>query len=123
MAASLDDKYLLEQGRVFFSGTQALVRVLLDQRRRDRSEERRGGEEGRSRGGPGHLKKKDGIGDVAVTGVETCALPICICSSRAVYFSPEPRRWCAFCSISAGGIDRKSGGEGKRGDLGGGPVI
>jgi len=35
MAASLDDKYLLEQGRVFLSGTQALVRVLLDQRRRD----------------------------------------------------------------------------------------
>ena len=33
---SLDDKYLREQGRVFLSGTQALVRVALDQRRRDR---------------------------------------------------------------------------------------
>ncbi len=35
MAASLDDKYLREQGGVFLSGTQALVRLALDQRRRD----------------------------------------------------------------------------------------
>jgi len=33
---SLADKYLLEQGTVFLSGTQALVRVLLDQVRSDR---------------------------------------------------------------------------------------
>jgi indolepyruvate ferredoxin oxidoreductase len=33
---SLDDKYLLERGEVFLSGTQALVRLLLEQRRRDR---------------------------------------------------------------------------------------
>jgi indolepyruvate ferredoxin oxidoreductase len=33
---SLADKYLLEQGTVFLSGTQALVRVLLDQVRADR---------------------------------------------------------------------------------------
>ena len=32
---TLDDKYLLEQGRVYMSGTQALVRLLLTQRRRD----------------------------------------------------------------------------------------
>ena len=34
---SLADKYLLEQGTVFLSGTQALVRVLLDQVRADRA--------------------------------------------------------------------------------------
>jgi indolepyruvate ferredoxin oxidoreductase len=33
---SLSDKYLLEQGTVFLSGIQALVRVLLDQVRSDR---------------------------------------------------------------------------------------
>jgi indolepyruvate ferredoxin oxidoreductase len=33
---TLTDKYLLEQGTVFLSGTQALVRVLLDQVRADR---------------------------------------------------------------------------------------
>jgi indolepyruvate ferredoxin oxidoreductase len=32
---SLDDKYDLAQGRVFLSGTQAIVRLLLEQRRRD----------------------------------------------------------------------------------------
>jgi indolepyruvate ferredoxin oxidoreductase len=34
-AVDLDDKYLLEEGVVYLSGTQALVRVLLEQRRRD----------------------------------------------------------------------------------------
>ena len=34
-AVSLDDKYELAQGRVFMSGTQAIVRLLLEQRRRD----------------------------------------------------------------------------------------
>ena len=33
---SLDDRYLLERGRVFLSGVQALVRVPLDQHRADR---------------------------------------------------------------------------------------
>lgn len=32
---SLDDKYVLEQGTIFLSGIQALVRVLLDQHRAD----------------------------------------------------------------------------------------
>ena len=32
---SLDDKYTAESGRVFMTGTQALVRLPLDQRRRD----------------------------------------------------------------------------------------
>ncbi|MGN6584146.1 MAG: indolepyruvate ferredoxin oxidoreductase family protein [Rhizobiaceae bacterium] len=33
----LEDRYLRESGRVFLTGTQALVRVALDQARRDRS--------------------------------------------------------------------------------------
>jgi len=33
----LDDRYLKESGRVFMTGTQALVRVVLDQARRDRA--------------------------------------------------------------------------------------
>ena len=32
---SLDDKYALEEGRVFLTGTQALVRLAFEQRRRD----------------------------------------------------------------------------------------
>ena len=32
---SLDDKYRLERGRIFLNGTQALVRLALEQRRRD----------------------------------------------------------------------------------------
>ena len=34
-AVSLDDKYALEQGRVFMSGIQALVRLPMMQRQRD----------------------------------------------------------------------------------------
>ena len=32
---TLDDKYALETGRVFLTGTQALVRLPMMQRRRD----------------------------------------------------------------------------------------
>ena len=32
----LSDRYSIEQGRVFLTGTQALVRIMLDQARRDR---------------------------------------------------------------------------------------
>ena len=35
-AVSLDDRYLLERGRIYLSGVQALVRVPLDQHRADR---------------------------------------------------------------------------------------
>ena len=34
-AVSLDDKYTLESGRIFLTGTQALVRLPMMQRRRD----------------------------------------------------------------------------------------
>ena len=34
---TLDDKYTLERGRVFISGTQALVRLPIMQRQRDRA--------------------------------------------------------------------------------------
>src|ERR687891_1252908 len=33
--ASLEDKYTLERGRVFLTGTQALIRLLMLQRARD----------------------------------------------------------------------------------------
>ncbi|CAO3356538.1 indolepyruvate ferredoxin oxidoreductase family protein [Azospirillum melinis] len=36
-AVTLDDKYLAEHGRVFLNGTQALVRMALLQKRRDRA--------------------------------------------------------------------------------------
>ena len=35
--ATLDDKYTVERGRVFLTGTQALVRLLMLQRTRDRA--------------------------------------------------------------------------------------
>src|SRR5437879_5640547 len=34
-AVSLDDKYAVETGRIFLTGTQALVRLPMMQRRRD----------------------------------------------------------------------------------------
>ncbi len=34
-AVKLDDKYTLDEGRVYLTGTQAIVRLLLSQRRRD----------------------------------------------------------------------------------------
>jgi len=34
-AISLDDKYTLNQGRVFLTGTQALIRLPMLQRQRD----------------------------------------------------------------------------------------
>ncbi len=36
-ATTLDDKYTLETGRVFLSSNQALVRLPIDQSRRDRA--------------------------------------------------------------------------------------
>jgi indolepyruvate ferredoxin oxidoreductase len=32
---TLDDKFLLQDGRVFITGVQALIRILLDRRRLD----------------------------------------------------------------------------------------
>jgi indolepyruvate ferredoxin oxidoreductase len=37
LKASLEDKYTVERGRVFLTGTQALIRLLMLQRERDRS--------------------------------------------------------------------------------------
>jgi len=34
---TLDDKFVLTEGRVFITGVQALLRVLMDQRRLDRA--------------------------------------------------------------------------------------
>ncbi|MFD0890376.1 hypothetical protein ACFQ08_38030, partial [Streptosporangium algeriense] len=36
-ATAPDDRYALEEGQVFMTGTQALVRVILDQMRADRA--------------------------------------------------------------------------------------
>ena len=36
-AYRLEDRYTAREGRVFLTGTQALVRILLDQARRDPS--------------------------------------------------------------------------------------
>src|SRR5262249_60797650 len=36
-AFTLDDKYALESGRIFLTGTQALVRLPMIQRQRDRA--------------------------------------------------------------------------------------
>ena len=35
LAVTLDDKYILERGRVYLTGTQALVRLPMMQRQRD----------------------------------------------------------------------------------------
>ena len=37
LAVTLDDRYALDEGRIYLTGTQALVRLLLVQRRRDRA--------------------------------------------------------------------------------------
>ncbi|HEX6143874.1 MAG TPA: indolepyruvate ferredoxin oxidoreductase family protein, partial [Geminicoccaceae bacterium] len=37
LPVSLDDRYALDEGRIYLSGIQALVRLLLTQRRRDRA--------------------------------------------------------------------------------------
>jgi indolepyruvate ferredoxin oxidoreductase len=34
-AVTLDDKYVLDQGRIYLTGTQALVRLPMMQRQRD----------------------------------------------------------------------------------------
>src|SRR2546422_4378597 len=76
------------------------------------------------------FQAEDGIRDVAVTGVQTCALPIFgerhrpelgrggIGIRRA---RDEQRDGDGCCQLSDG--DRKRVVEGKRGDLGGGRII
>src|SRR2546429_5375842 len=74
------------------------------------------------------FQAEDGIRDVAVTGVQTCALPI---YGRAAGAAARPRGADPHAQASDDETrlrrvrhrDRKSGGEGKRGDLGGRRII
>src|ERR1041384_6113319 len=74
----------------------------------ERSEERRVGKEGRSRGVPDHLKKKDGIRDKLVTGVQTCALPI-YQNYRKRALENHLRGVPMFADLSAGFIEHLKG--------------
>src|SRR5256885_10631940 len=94
------------------------------------------------------FQAEDGIRDYKVTGVQTCALPICHCASAARREPSSPasarsnRASNALIQVSAPGDagsrgllmsprlrsctgrgDRKRGGEGKRGEFGGGRII
>src|SRR3982750_5024712 len=68
------------------------------------------------------FQAEDGIRDLIVTGVQTCALPI---SSGARGRGSSSR--CRRAGRCTGGRrrprDRKRGGVGKRGDFGGGRII
>src|SRR2546422_1721375 len=75
------------------------------------------------------FQAEDGIRDVAVTGVQTCALPI-FRFSRGSTTTATGRRWRCWLKRSSGSAlfprrarERKSGVEGKRGDLGGRRII
>ena len=50
---SLDDKYTLERGRIYISGTQALVRLPMLQQERDRAA---------GRAGPGLVEGQEALG-------------------------------------------------------------
>src|SRR3990172_1834823 len=69
------------------------------------------------------LKKQEGIGDVVLTGVQTCALPIYDVAVQLLHHSPRraPGRDDARPGVDL--RDRKSVVEGKSGDLGGGRII
>src|SRR2546430_17316925 len=74
------------------------------------------------------FQAEDGIRDLTVTGVQTCALPISCPRTGAGASSPasrRPRRSSRAWRWASGGWtkDRKRGGEGKRVDFGGGRII
>src|SRR3712207_9047311 len=90
------------------------------------------------------FQAEDGIRDIGVTGVQTCALPISRPRRRSACrpkrpSPPSARRGSGSCPVARrrsprppcagrgtslpGGRDRKSGGEGKRGDLGGRRIL
>src|SRR2546423_10332979 len=76
------------------------------------------------------FKAEDGIRDKLVTGVQTCALPICRHHDRHCFGLrdrwPRPEQWRSWCRRRprrSSYLDRESGGEGKRVDLGGGRII
>src|SRR5687768_18375423 len=69
------------------------------------------------------FQAEDGIRDVAVTGVQTCALPICIRSAdrrAGGVLWRDSRPGSAWPGSPA--ADRKSGVEGKGVDIGGGRI-
>src|SRR3712207_9104348 len=76
------------------------------------------------------FQAEDGIRDIGVTGVQTCALPICGMSA-AVSMAKElgvkktaaPSAGNAAGAFAAYASDRERGVEGKRVDLGGGRII
>src|SRR2546426_12162220 len=80
------------------------------------------------------FQAEDGIRDYKVTGVQTCALPIC--AARPIILaiidgitsmSGGEGPWCGGAAqlkfTSPGAVDRESVGEGKSGDLGGRRII
>src|SRR5256885_10860133 len=72
------------------------------------------------------FQAEDGIRDYKVTGVQTCALPICV--RQAPPHRDQSLRGAALQMLAGGAAvallgGRKSGGEGKRVDLGGGRII
>src|SRR2546430_17102321 len=80
------------------------------------------------------FQAEDGIRDLTVTGVQTCALPI---SRRMLWVTASSAMTLATVAASPSTvspdrtgrrgrvlrIDRKSGVEGKRGELGGGRIL
>src|SRR2546428_4908138 len=82
------------------------------------------------------FQAEDGIRDLIVTGVQTCALPIWSwdrpSAANAAVRSDDPtttsREWRVACQSSrsigsSGSGERERGGVGKRGDLGGRRII
>src|SRR2546422_693109 len=62
------------------------------------------------------FQAEDGIRDVAVTGVQTCALPISVKRSRSTFFisnslEPRTRKAISLCQIS---VARPSSADGPR---------
>src|ERR1017187_2515982 len=68
------------------------------------------------------FQAEDGTRDTSVTGVQTCALPICL-SPQSRGRRPETRILLRLLHRRLPHRDRKSVGEGKRVDLGGRRII